>query len=143
MERKQELKELEWYQRKKDDLIEELEVQAGRDKRVIKEVLVDKVRDSIVDEIMKEVMEETSVPTRKISENYYEFGTKKIYVKLDSESEIVMVRDRGGKYIEVRTYVKQNELAELERLAKGESRYSILQDVVISTNTVSVNQQWL
>lgn len=81
--RKQKLKDLEWYQRKKDTLIEELEVLAGRDKRVIKEVLIDKVRDSKVDDIMQEVTEETSVPIKKIYENYYEFGTKRIYVKLD------------------------------------------------------------
>ena len=43
---KHELKQLEQLQRKKDEVIGELEGEAGYDKKVIKEVLVDKVRDN-------------------------------------------------------------------------------------------------
>ncbi len=35
----------------------------------------------------------------KINDNYYEFGTRKIYVK-DVDGD-VYVRDKGGKYVSV------------------------------------------
>ena len=62
-------------------------------------MLVDKVRESKVDEIMEAFIEESKVQIQKISENYYEYGTRKIYVKLDDHQDQVLVRDRGGRYI--------------------------------------------
>ena len=68
-------------------------------------------------------MQLSKVPIRKISENYYEFGTRKIYIKLDREE--VMVRDKGGNYVEVRQYIRDNEDAEYDKLARGETRFSV------------------
>jgi len=45
---------------------------------------------------MDDLMDACMVPMRKISDNYYEFGTRKIYIKHDVENDKVMVRDRGG-----------------------------------------------
>lgn len=97
---------------------------------MIKEVLVDKVKENRVDELMGLVMDTTNVPLSKISENYYEFGTKKIYVKLDLVNDEVIVRDRGGKYIEMSEYVKAHEKDELARLARGESRATMKNDAI-------------
>jgi hypothetical protein len=139
--KKNELKTLEQLQRKKDEIIEELEVQAGKDKKVIKEVIVDKVRDNAVDEMMEEIMGICKVPIRKISENYFEFGTKKIYVKLDPATGEVRVRDKGGRYIEVTQYVRENEDQEYERILKGETRFSCVNQSFFSdrSKTSSVN----
>ena len=126
--KKVELKELEHIQRKKDINIEELEILAGRDRKVIKEVLIDKVRDSKVDEVMISMYELTRVPINKLSDNYYEFGTRKIYVKLQdplAEFPIVLVRDRGGKYVEVSQFISEYEDEELQKLDKGETRYTL------------------
>lgn len=82
------------------------------------------------------------VPIRKISENYFEFGTRKIYVKLDPKSGEVRVRDKGGKYVEVTQYVRDNEDLEYERILKGETRFSCVNQSFLSdrSNAPSVNQ---
>ena len=41
------------------------------------------------------------VPIHKISDNYFEFGTRKIYVKEEPRTGDVMARDKGGRYVEV------------------------------------------
>ena len=73
---------------------------------------------------MEKIMTMCRVPIRKISENYYEFGTKKIYVKIDVETDEVMVRDKGGRYLEVTEYVRINEELEYDRLLRGETRFT-------------------
>lgn len=114
--RKHELKQLEQIQRKKDMIIEDLEIQAGKDKKVIKEVIVDKIRDSKVDDVMEDLIVKCRVPIKKISENYFEFGSKKIYVRPDPKTGEIMVRDKGGRYVELYQFIRDNEENEYLRL---------------------------
>ncbi|CDW91760.1 UNKNOWN [Stylonychia lemnae] len=133
-------KELEAEQRRKDQQIEELEILTGRDKKVIKEVLIDKIRENKVDEIMEQISENSPVPITKISDNYYEYGTRKIYVKMENVSEIsnpfidnedfepqvsqqLLVRDRGGQYIDINLFIQKYEAEEYERIQSGQTRY--------------------
>ncbi|CDW83188.1 UNKNOWN [Stylonychia lemnae] len=108
--KKNDQKQLEQLQRKKDEIIAELESLAGKDKKVIKEVFVDKVRDNKVDDVVQNIITQgCRVPIHKISENYYQFGSRKIYVKYDAQLRDVMVRDKGGRYLEVNQYIRDNE----------------------------------
>ena len=97
-------------------IIEDLEIHCNRDRKVIKEVIVDKIRDNKVDEVMEDLMTKCRVPIKKISENYFEFGSKKIYVKPDPATGEIMVRDKGGRYVELYDYVRDNEENEYLRM---------------------------
>lgn len=100
--KKNEMKQLELIQKRKDQIIEELEIHSGKGKKVIKEVHVEKVRDNKVDEVMDFIVNQgCRVPIHKISDNYFEFGTRKIYVKEDLRTGDIMARDKGGRYVEV------------------------------------------
>lgn len=45
-------------------------------------------------------------------------------MKLDTETTEVMVRTKGGKYIEVHHYIRENEDIEYDMLLKGETRFT-------------------
>jgi len=84
-------------------------IETGKISRVLKEVIMPKTKDNRADEIMQEIIRISKVPIKKLDENYYEFGSKKIYVKYDYSTDEMMVRDRGGRYIEVNHFLRDNE----------------------------------
>ena len=65
---------------------------------------------------MIKVMETCSVPIKKLSENYYEFGTRRVYIKHDIDDDSLTVRDRGGNYIHLDDFMRRYENEELQKL---------------------------
>jgi hypothetical protein len=49
-----------------------------------------------VDEYVKDFLLESKVPMKKVCQDFYEYGTKKIYLKVNKDKEQVMVKDKGG-----------------------------------------------
>lgn len=92
----EEIEELEKDVEQKDKEIADLEFKAGKMKQVIKEVHVELQRDNPVEDMMKDYQKKCMCPIKQISEGYYMFGTKKIYMKL--MNGVLNVRMPRGKY---------------------------------------------
>lgn len=69
--------------------------------------MIERIRGNKVDEIMGDIMDDCStVHIEKVSENYYQIGSKRTYIKYNRDLNQVNARDRGGKFIEIRKFLK-------------------------------------
>ncbi len=82
-----EIDTLELIQSQKDSIILELEEQAGRFKEVVKEVHYESQKNDKVEIALVRYQEKypTKVPIKKLGDGYYKFGSRRIYLKLESD----------------------------------------------------------
>ena len=50
---------------------------------------------------------------KKLGDGYYKFGSKRIYMKLDSDDETLMVRTGPKEYTTLNAFIIENEGVEL------------------------------
>eukprot|EP00347_Sterkiella_histriomuscorum_P023586 403334082 len=118
-----EIDTLELIQSQKDCVILELEEQAGKFKEVVKEVHYESQKNDRVEQSLIKYLNyhPTSIDIRKIGDGYYKFGTRRIYLKLDSKDQnTLLVRVAPKEYITLQMFIIENEGIEQSKM--GQSR---------------------
>ena len=106
-----EIDTLELIQSQKDSIILELEEQAGRFKEVVKEVHYESQKNDKVEIALVRYQEKypTKVPIKKLGDGYYKFGSRRIYLKLESDQQTLLVRIGPKEYITLSMFIIENE----------------------------------
>eukprot|EP00347_Sterkiella_histriomuscorum_P002606 403367491 len=142
--RRNELKQLEQIQKRKDDIINDLEIQAGKST-----LFSEKTNNSFTSNAMQNRVDEAidyivsqgcKVPIHKIGENYYQFGTRKLYIKEDARSLEIIVRDKSGKCCEVYQYIREHEDLEYENMGLNRSSTNLNQSMQQTTPGDQLNE---
>lgn len=118
-----EIDTLELIQSQKDSIILELEEQAGKFKEVVKEVHYESQKNDKVEAALFRYQEAhpMKIPIKKLGDGYYKFGSKRIYLKLDSDDLTLLVRVGPKEFITLSMFIIENEGIEQQKLGIGKA----------------------